>query len=133
MFLVIDHHICPQTKFPQCVDPFKILFQGSVIVHYCVDYGVLVPGVFGILFLHLELWQDDILVLVTIPGKVELFDLDLVQHLDLLRSHHSDVKTLVEVYHCLGSYQLIQEVFPILTGKDVWITENNVLLPIPKL
>ena len=126
----------PKTKVSQGVDSFQVLFQGGVIVDKGV-HNCIMPGVFlsegGVFCKHLELGQDQILVLVSVPGKMDLCNLDLIEEFNPFPAHHPDVKTQIEIHQGMGVPQLGEEIFPIRTGKDVWVTEDNLFLTIPKL
>ena len=64
---------------------------------------------------------------------MDFFYFELVEHCYLFFRQEPCVKTLVEVYGSLGVCELLEQAFPFLASKNVWIAQDNVLLSVPEL
>ena len=103
VWLVVDHNISPIAQLPQRVDALQILLNGGGVVGQHKHNGVVAVRLrLAYLGKHLQLWQHLLFILVSVPSKVYLLDLNLVQERNVRLCGEPYIKTLIDVHRSLA-------------------------------
>ena len=132
VFFIINHYIWPITQFPQRVYPFQILFNSCIKICQNI-HSHLAPIPSGQFRKHLKFRNNLVPVLVSIPCKMNVFNLNSLYHFGFFFGHKSNINTLRKIHPCTGVNQLLQNIFPVRASYGIRIKQDYILLTVPKL